>query len=139
MCLLWYNKFVKKFVYGRGHRKTVTQRYYEKLCKYRDKLSENIQIGVADEYIAVVDVNHFRSDMNCFEPLMEKFKSIYGFYPKYPTAGAGYGSYNNYIYCQEHSIEKSMFKKETTDQKYRNNPFRAVNFKIDDEGFFCKN
>mgnify|MGYP000432927787 FL=1 len=60
MCLLWYNKFVKKFVkkfvYGRGHRKTVTQRYYEKLCKYRDKLSENVQIGVADEYIAVVDV-----------------------------------------------------------------------------------
>ena len=45
-----------KFVYGRGHRKTVAQRYYEKLCKYRDKLSENVQIGVADEYIAVVDV-----------------------------------------------------------------------------------
>ncbi len=42
MCLLWYNKFVKKFVYGRGHRKTVTQRYYEKLCKYRDKLSEYV-------------------------------------------------------------------------------------------------
>jgi hypothetical protein len=39
----------------------------------------NVQIGVADEYIAVVDVNHFRSDMDCFEPLMEKFKSIYGF------------------------------------------------------------
>lgn len=106
-------------------------------------ISEIINISdsvlVSDHIIAVVDVNHFRSDMNCFEPLMEKFKSIYGFYPKYPTAGAGYGSYNNYIYCQEHSIEKSMFKKETTDQKYRNNPFRAVNFKIDDEGFFCKN
>ena len=42
MCLLWYNKFVKKFVNGRGHRKTVTQRYYEKLCKYRDKLSEYV-------------------------------------------------------------------------------------------------
>ena len=136
----WFAIFDEgKFVYGRGHRKTVTQRYYEKLCKYRDKLSENVQIGVADEYIAVVDVNHFRSDMDCFEPLMEKLKSTYVFYPKYPTADAGYGSYNNYIYCQEHSIEKFMFKKETTDQKYRNNPFRAVNFKIDDEEFFCKN
>ena len=31
-----------KFVYGRGHRKTVAQRYYEKLCKYRDKLSEYV-------------------------------------------------------------------------------------------------
>lgn len=73
-------------------------------------LSENVQIGVADEYIAVVDVNHFRSDMDCFKPLMEKLKSIYGFYPKYPTADAGYGSYNNYIYCycQEHGMEKFM-------------------------------
>ena len=98
----------------------------------------NVQIGVADEYIAVVDVNHFRSDMDCFEPLMEKFKDIYGFYPKYPTADAGYGSYNNYIYCQEHGMEKfmkfPMFKKETEDEKYRNNPFRAVNFKIDNDG-----
>ena len=30
----------------------------------------NVQIGVADEYIAVVDVNHYRSDMDCFIPLM---------------------------------------------------------------------
>lgn len=40
----------------------------------------NVQIGVADEYIAVVDVNHYRSDMDCFVPLMEHFKQTYGFY-----------------------------------------------------------
>ena len=34
----------------------------------------NVQIGVADEYIAVVDVNLYRSDMDCFVPLMEHFK-----------------------------------------------------------------
>ena len=27
----------------------------------------NVQIGVADEYIAVVDVNHYRSDMDCLK------------------------------------------------------------------------
>ena len=27
-----------------------------------------------------------------------------------------------------------MFKKETEDEKYRNDPFRAVNFKIDNDG-----
>lgn len=174
-----------KFVYGRGHRKSVTQKFYEKLCEYRDKLKEyvvklatcgddrnsysktdnlatfmrikrdymgndqllpayNVQIGVADEYIAVVDVNHFRSDMDCFEPLLEKFKGIYDFYPKYPIADAGYGSYNNYIYCQEHGMKKfmkfPMFRKETIDKKYHNDPFRAVNFKIDEEGFLrCPN
>ena len=44
----------------------------------------NVQVGVADEYIAVVDVNQYRSDMDCFIPLMNKFHDIYGFYPKYP-------------------------------------------------------
>ena len=98
----------------------------------------NVQIGVADEYIAVADVNHYRSDMDCFVPLMERFRGIYGFYPKYPVADAGYGSYNNYLYCEQHGMEKymkfPMFKKETTDKKYHNDPFRAVNFPIDENG-----
>lgn len=98
----------------------------------------NVQIGVADEYIAVVDVNHYRSDMDCFVPLMEQFRKTYGFYPKYPVADAGYGSYNNYIYCEQHGMEKymkfTMFKKETEDKRYHNDPFRAVNFPIDETG-----
>ena len=61
----------------------------------------NVQVGVADEYIAVVDVNQYRSDMDCFIPLMNKFYTTYGFYPKYPVADAGYGSYNNYIFCEQ--------------------------------------
>ena len=68
----------------------------------------NVQIGVADEYIAVVDVNSHRSDMEGFVPLMEKFKKYYGFYHKSPIADAGYGSLNNYIYCQEHGMGKYM-------------------------------
>lgn len=104
----------------------------------------NVQIGVADEYIAVVDVNHYRSDMDCFIPLMDCFKNTYGFYPKYPIADAGYGSYNNYIFCEQNGIEKymkfPMFKKETKDQKYHEDPFRAVNFRIDENGIMrCPN
>ena len=37
----------------------------------------NVQFGVADEYIAVMDVNHYRSDMDCFIPLMEKFVTVH--------------------------------------------------------------
>lgn len=167
------------FVYGRGHRKTVCQRQYEKLKGYADKLEEyiekagicgdnrnsysktdhsatfmrikrdymgndqllpayNVQIGVADEYIAVADVNQYRSDMDCFVPLMEKFKSIYGHYPKYPVGDAGYGSYNNYIFCGQNGMEKymkfPMYRKETKDREYHEDPFRAVNFKIDGDG-----
>lgn len=180
-----WNLNPETFVYGKGHKKTVQQRQYEKLLEYTSKLEEyiekidicgpdrnsysktdnsatfmrikkdymgndqllpayNIQVGVADEYIAVVDVNQYRSDMDCFIPLMEQFYKTYGFYPKYPTADAGYGSYNNYIYCEQKGMEKymkfPMFKKETTDKKYSEDPFRAVNFKIDDEGIIrCPN
>ena len=98
----------------------------------------NVQFGIADEYIAVASVNQYRSDMDCFIPLLEQFHKTYGFYPKYPVADAGYGSYNNYLYCEQHGMEKymkfPMFKKETTDTGYRDNPFRAVNFKIDKDG-----
>jgi hypothetical protein len=104
----------------------------------------NVQIGVADEYIAVIDVMQYRSDMDCFVPLMEKFKELYGFYPKYPIADAGYGSYNNYLFCQQHGMEKfmkfPMYEKETKDERYRNDPFRAVNFKTDSDGnLLCPN
>lgn len=173
------------FIYGRGHRKSREQRYYERLKEYIEKLPEyvekiqicgpernsyaktnhdatfmrmkkdymgndqllpayNIQIGVADEYIAVADVMQYRSDMDCFVPLMEKFHELYGFYPRYPVADAGYGSFNNYLFCQEHGTEKfmkfPMYKKETTDEKYHDDPFRAVNFETDSEGdLICPN
>ena len=49
-----------------------------------------------------------------------KFNRTYGHYPKYQVADAGYGSYNNYLYCEEHGMEKHMkfpmYKKATTDE-----------------------
>lgn len=106
--------------------------------------SYNMQIGICDEYIAVVDAKQYASDMECFAPLMDKFSSIYGHYPKYPVADAGYGSYNNYLFCEEHGMEKfmkfTMFEKETKDAKYRENPYRAVNFQRDESGnLICPN
>mgnify|MGYP004563506607 FL=1 len=64
----------------------------------------NIQAAICDEYIAVIDTKKYASDMECFVPLMEKFNDTYGHYPKYPLADAGYGSYNNYIYCSFNKI-----------------------------------
>ena len=68
----------------------------------------NMQIGVCDEYIAVVDAKRYASDMDCFVPLMDKFKAAYGKYPEYPVADAGYGSYNNYLFCEKHGMQKYM-------------------------------
>ena len=104
----------------------------------------NLQAAVCDEYIAVIDAKPYASDMECFVPLMEKYNATYGHYPKYPVADAGYGSYNNYLYCEEHGMEKymkfTMFDKETKDSKYHNNPFRVDNFKRDEKGnLICPN
>lgn len=104
----------------------------------------NMQAAICDEYIAVIDAKPYASDMECFVPLMEKFKATYGRYPKYPVADAGYGSYNNYLYCEEHGMEKfmkfTMFEKETKNMKYHNNPYRIDNFRRDCEGnLICPN
>ena len=104
----------------------------------------NVQLGICDEYIAVYDVKQYASDMDCFQPLMERFYGHYGFYPEYPVADAGYGGYNNYLFCEEHDMKKfmkfPMYKKETTDKKYRDDPFRAVNFRVDEDGnLVCPN
>jgi hypothetical protein len=63
-----------------------------------------MQVAVCDEYIATIDIKQYASDMDCFNPLMEKFNKQYGTYPKYPIADAGYGSYNNYLYCEQHVL-----------------------------------
>jgi transposase len=104
----------------------------------------NMQTAVCNGYIAVMDVQQYASDMDCFVPLMEKFNGMYGHYPKYPVADAGYGSYNNYLYCQEKGMEKfmkfTMYNKETKDAKYRADPYRSVNFKQDADGnLICPN
>ncbi len=104
----------------------------------------NLQLGICDEYIVVADIQQYASDTDCFIPLMDKFNNTYGFYPTYPVADAGYGSFNNYLYCEQKGMEKfmkfSMFEKETKDEKYHNSPYRAVNFKRNEQGnLVCPN
>ena len=98
----------------------------------------NVQLAICDEYIATYDIQQFASDMDCFQPLMNKFNAAYGLYPEYPVADAGYGSFDNYLFCEEHSMKKymkfTMFAKETEDQDFHRDPFRAVNFPVNEAG-----
>ncbi len=104
----------------------------------------NLQMVVCDEFIAHYGVFAYASDMDCFQSLMDGFFTRYGKYPRYPLADAGYGSFNNYLYCELHNMEKymkfTMYEKETKDSKYRDDPYRACNFDIDHEGYMiCPN
>ena len=173
-----------KIIRGKGHHKSVEQKYYDNLVEYIDRLKKysrhikicgngrnsysktdedatffrmkkdymgndqllpgfNVQIGVCDEYITVFDIEKFASDMDCFQPLMNKFYALYGYFPEFPVADAGYGNYNNYLYCEEHGMKKymkfTMYEKETKDVSYRDNPYRAVNFKIQNGKMLCPN
>lgn len=55
----------------------------------------------------MINVKAYESDMECGVLLMKKFNDIYGHYPKYPVADAGYSSYNNYRYCEEHNTKNT--------------------------------
>ena len=104
----------------------------------------NMQAGICDEYIAVIDAKRYASDNDCFVPLMEKFNRCYGRYPYYPVADAGYGSYNNYLFCEEKGIGKymkfNMYEKSLNDSRYRDDPFKVFNFGKDETGaLVCPN
>ena len=98
----------------------------------------NFQVVVCDEYITTYQAFQYASDADCFQPLMQSFYDSYNVWPEYPVGDAGYGSYNNYLFCEEHGMKKymkfPMFKKETTDKDYHSDPYRSVNFKTDDDG-----
>ena len=141
------------FIYGRGHRKSREQRYYERLKEYIEKLSEyveKIQIcGPERNSYAKTDHDatfmRMKKDYMGNDQLLPAYNIQIGVADEYiAVADAGYGSFNNYLFCQEHGMEKfmkfPMYKKETTDEKYHDDPFRAVNFETDSEGdLICPN
>ena len=146
-----YSLNPQKFATGKGHRKSVHQRHFQKLAGYKERLvtyakhietcgetrnsysktdhgatfmriktdymgndqllpAYNMQATICDEYIAAIDVKQYAADMDCFVPLMEKFMKF------------------------------TMFEKETKDKRYRESPYRSVNFKQDEDGnLVCPN
>lgn len=168
------------FVYGKGKKKTVYQRYYELFVEYEEKLLEyqihlkicgkrnsysktdkdatfmnmkydyynqtgvfkpgyNLQIGVSDEYIVHVGLYNNPTDTKTFIPFMNSYYQRYGSYPIYPVADAGYGSYDNYMYCIEKGMKLSMkygyFQKKNYDNKFKKKEYHYLNFKEDEEGY----
>ncbi len=103
----------------------------------------NVQIGVSNEYIMVIDAYQNGSDYYTFEPLLEKYNAMYEHYPFYPVADAGYGSYDNYSYCLEKGMglyqKYGMWAKER-DPKFKKEIYNKENFRIDKNGNYrCPN
>ena len=87
----------------------------------------NWQLTVSNEYILFGLTSQSAADNKCFIPIMEKYKKIFGKYPTYPVADAGYGNLETYQYCENKEIEMYMkfplWKRETHDKKFHEDIF----------------
>ena len=103
----------------------------------------NVQIGVSNEYIMVIDAFQNGADQPTFEPFMEKYNGMYERYPEYPVADAGYGSYDNYSYCIEKDMglyQKYGMWSQERDPKFKKKIYNKENFRIDKNGNYrCPN
>ncbi|MGI6593557.1 MAG: transposase [Christensenellales bacterium] len=104
----------------------------------------NMSLAICDEYILSGTVSQFASDSDCFVPLVNKFISTYNHIPQYVVGDAGYGSYNNLLFCHKNNIEKyikfPMYEKTVKDKKYSEDIFKVKNFRRDHKGFLvCPN
>ena len=107
------------------------------------KAGYNVQIGVSNEYIMVCELFQYGADQKTFQPLLEKYNVMYDEYPLYPVADAGYGSFDNYKYCQSKGMKLyqkyGMWAKER-DPKFKKLIYNKENFKIDKNGKYrCPN
>lgn len=101
------------------------------------KAGYNAQLAVSDEYIQYVAVYQDRADQKTLIKLLEEMKEQYHRNPKVVVADAGYGSYDNYLYCLQHGMEAyikyTMYSKEK-ESKYQKEKFKKANWKKNEDG-----
>lgn len=103
----------------------------------------NAQIGVSDGIIVNGDLFQRPADAKTFIPFMERYREYMEEYPIYPMADAGYGSYDNYMYCLTHRMELymkyTMYAKKN-ETKFKKKKYNTLNWETTEEGYkICPN
>ena len=103
----------------------------------------NAQIAVSDAIIVNAELYQRPADSKTFIPFMEKYYNFNNVYPKYPMADAGYGSYENYMYCLEVDMnlvmKYGMYAKKN-EPKFKKNQFNKLNWETNESGYkVCPN
>ena len=103
----------------------------------------NAQIAVSNGIIVNSNLYQRPGDSKNFIPLMERYKEFTGEYPKYPMADAGYGSFDNYMYCLTNQMELvmkyTMYAKKN-EAKFKKKKFDVLNWETNEEGYkVCPN
>ena len=76
----------------------------------------NVQMGNSNGYIRHIYVSSDANDLNTYIPFVECYQKAYGSYPEKTPADTGYGSYDNYSYCNEH-CERCPLRSQCTRSK----------------------
>ena len=104
----------------------------------------NAQIAVSDGVIVNAELYQRPADSKTFIPFMERYNEYNGEYPKHPMADAGYGSFENYMYCTDKKMELdmkySMYAKKNEPKYKKNNKYNPLLWEMNEQGYkVCPN
>lgn len=102
----------------------------------------NVQIGTENQFIVGYSIHQKPADTTCLKPHIEHVKKYLKKVPKRIIADAGYGSEENYAYCDKEGIDAfvkfNYFHKEQK-KKFKNDIYRKENFPYDmkNDAYIC--
>lgn len=97
----------------------------------------NAQIAVADGFIVNADLFQRAGDTKTFIPFMDRHKQYLGEYPEWSIADAGYGSYDNYMYCLKHKINLGMkynYYAKKNEAEFKKQIYNVINWEKNEQG-----
>lgn len=95
----------------------------------------NTQILVSKGLIVSYYLCQERNDLATLEPSIDKFRGFYGHYPERLVADAGYGTRNNYEYCDRYEIKAFIKYQSWSGESSGRNP--AVYEYLEDGSIKC--
>lgn len=98
----------------------------------------NAQIAVSDGIIVNADLFQRPADTKTFIPFMNRYQEFTGKLPKYAMGDAGYGSYENYMYCLCHNMELVMkynYYSKKNEPEFKKKIYNPLNWETDENGY----
>lgn len=107
------------------------------------KAGYNVQVGVSDEYIRHILISPDRTDTKTLIPFINSYEERYKELMGILVADAGYGSFENYMYCREKDIgayvKYNNYRIEKT-AKFKKQIYRKENLLHEEDGrYYCPN
>lgn len=103
----------------------------------------NIQVGTENQFVVGYTIHQRAGDTSCLKEHLEHIKHWLGEYPETLVTDAGYGSEENYEFCQEHDIipfvKYHSFHYEQKKNYKKKYPYRRENlpYLVEEDQFVC--